>query len=105
MSICSIARIDSFHRDGYLLRMQRRVERLVQVVREHDLEGVLARSQIERGLGLTLAEMQYLVGRRQRRIELQFAEVGVDEQVMMTGVVEFDPRRCDPHSLQAEAHG
>src|ERR1700734_178049 len=104
MWMCSIARM-SFHGDGDFLRVQRRIEGLVQIVREHQLQRVLARRQGPRRLGLALAEMPQLVGRRHRRIEFQLAEVHVDQQMVMTRVVEFDARRRDSHPFQSEAHG
>jgi hypothetical protein len=33
------------------------------------------------------------------------AQVGVDQQMMMAGVVELDARRRNAHALQAELHG
>src|SRR5260370_25261267 len=104
MSMCSIARM-SFHGDGDFLRVQRRIEGHVHGVRKPQSKSVLAGRQGKHGLGLTLAEVQYLVGRRQRRTELQFAEVGVDEQMMMSRILEFDPRRRDSHALQSKAYG
>ena len=56
-------------------------------------------------LGLTLAEMQDLVGRGERRVELDLGEIRVDQEMVMPRVVEFDARRCDPHALQAELDG
>ena len=48
----------------------------MQVVRKHDFKGVLALTQCQHRLCLTLTEVQHLVGCRQRRIEFEFAEVG-----------------------------
>ena len=55
----------------------------VLVVGEQQLERVFAGGQRQRGLRLTLAEMQHLVGRRERRIELEVAQVRIDQQVVM----------------------
>src|ERR1700737_2112542 len=104
MSMCSIARI-SFHGDGDFLRVQWRIEGLVQVVRKHQFKRVLAWRQGQRRLGLALAEVQYLVGRRQRGIELQFAEVSIDDEMMVPRILEFASRRRDSHTLQSKAHG
>src|SRR5580692_21936 len=103
MSMCSIARM-SFHGNGDFLRVQRRVEGEVRVVREQELERVLARRQGQRRLGLALAEVHDLVGRRQGRIELDLAQIRVHQEMMMPGIVEFDSRRRHSHPLQAEAH-
>src|SRR5260370_17109093 len=101
MSMCSIARM-SFHGDGDFLRVQRRIEGHVHVVRKHQFKSVLAGRQGQHGLGLTFAEVQYLVGRRQRRTELQFAELAVDEQIMMSRILEFPPPPPDSPALHSK---
>ena len=92
------------HGDRDFLRVQRRIEGHVLIVREQQLERVLARRQRQSGLGLALAEMHDLVGRRQRRIELQFAQVRVDQQMMVPRVVRLSAGGRDRHALQAEFH-
>src|SRR5882757_6163984 len=110
MSTCKIVRASlrrtfgSIHSDGYFLGMQRRVERQVPVIREQQFKRVFSRRQRQRGFGLTLPEMQDLVRDRQRRVEFEFARVRIDEQMMMAGIVEFDARRSDAHSLEPKAY-
>jgi hypothetical protein len=61
----------------------------VQEIREHELQGVFARRQRQRGFGLAFAEVQVVLigGERQRQIG---GSVGVDEEVVVPRVVEFD---------------
>src|ERR1700693_3696428 len=108
MSMCSIARASlrrmcSFHRNGDFLGMQRRIESLVQVIGKYQFEGVLARRQCQRRLGLTLAEMQYFVGGRHGHVEVYFTQIGVHQKMMVPGVVEFDSRRRNSHAFQSKA--
>src|ERR1700722_3903867 len=110
MSMCSIARASlhrmcSLHGDGDFLGMQRRIERLVQVIGKYQFEGVLARRQCQRSLGLTLAEMQYFVRSRHGDVEVYFTQMGVHQKMMVPGVVEFDSRRRNSHALQSKADG
>jgi len=69
MSMCSIARMSSTVM-VYFLRVQRRIEGHVHVVRKHQFKSVLAGRQGQHGLGLTFAEVQFLSVAGQRRTEL-----------------------------------
>ena len=85
------------------LREQRRTVRDVALVGEQQLQGVFAGGSVECRLGLALAEVHDLVGGRQRRAEVR-GRIGVDEQVMVAGVLELHARRGDAHALEAELH-
>src|SRR3546814_7716270 len=49
--------LTSFDRDCDLVRLNGRIERLMLPVGEHQLQGVLARLQVQHGFGLAAAEM------------------------------------------------
>src|SRR5215472_17395933 len=98
MSTCRTARLKHWtppgglllDRDRDLLRDHRRVVRDVALVTENQLQGVLAGRERQRGLGLPLAEVLDVVGRRQRGGHVG-GRVSVDEEVMVPAVVELDP--------------
>jgi hypothetical protein len=55
-------------------------------VTEHELQGMLARRQLQRSLGLSLAEMNVLLIGWNRRDQFVGRERRVDQQMMMPGV-------------------
>src|SRR6202030_763935 len=111
MSTCRTARVMAAFglallgdRDGDLPGNHRWIVGDVILVSEQQLQGVLAGCERgERRLGLALAEVHDLVGRRQRCGRIG-GRVGVDEQVVMAGVFELHSRRRDTHALQTELH-
>ena len=68
-----------------------------------ELQGVLARRQLDRGFGLTATEMDVMGVGRNRLVERRQA-IDVDQQVMMAGVVLRHAGRGNAHATQAEAH-
>ena len=96
----------SLRRDGDrdLLGRHHRIERDVQVVTQHQLQRVLARRQRQRGFGLALAEVPDVVGGRQRHAHV-LGQVGVDQQVVVAGVLDLDAGGRDAHAREAEHHG
>ncbi len=83
--------------------IDRRVVRDVQVVCEQELQAVAARRERHRRLGLSLAEVHVVRVGRDRQVERR--RVGVDQQVMVAGVLHRDAGGRDAHAAQAEAHG
>ncbi len=74
------------------------------MVAHNQLQCVLARSQLQRGLGLASAEVTMMVigwnwlpGWRQL--------LGVYQQVMVAGCGTLDAGRGDTHAAQPELHG
>lgn len=92
----------SLHRNRNLLRHHRGIVRYMRLVAEQQLQGVFAGLQFHRGFGLALAEMHMIGVGNDRRI--QWRQVGIDEQVMMTGIVEGHASGGDAHAFQAELH-
>src|SRR6266550_4012086 len=100
--IVVVAVVVAFYSDGDLFRDQRRVEREMIGVAQHELQGVLSRRQVEERLGLAATEMQMLLVVRDRLVGIYWF-LRVDQQVMMTGVGEIMLGGSNPHVAQTEA--
>ena len=72
-------------------------------VREQKLQRVLARGQREGCFGLSGAEMQVIEVARDRLVERR--HLGVDQEMVVTGIGAIDTRRCDAHFLDAKEKG
>src|SRR6201747_3273020 len=93
----------SFNVNRDLLRIDGRDVRNVHVVAHQQLQRVLARRQIERGLRLTRAEMQMLAIGGNLLIE-RLGQVRIDQQMMVAGIRILHPTRGDPHVTQPEPY-
>ena len=72
----------------------------VILISQQKLERVFAGRQADLGFGLTNAEMKMVEVVRDRRIERR--QLGVDQQVMVSGIRPIDARRGQSHSAQTE---
>ncbi len=91
--------------DGDLLRGHHRIERDVHVIAQHQLQRVLAGLQrrcVASVWPLPKCWMLSVVGSGRPR---SLRQVGIDQQVMMAGVVELHASRRDAHAGKAEHHG
>ena len=73
------------------------------MVTDHQLQGVLARGQLEAGLGLAAAEVTMMIvgwnrltGRRQL--------IGIDQQMVVAGCGALDASRGNAHATEPELH-
>src|ERR1700730_12831040 len=86
--VVAVTVVVAFYRDGDLLRDQRRVEREMIAVAQHQLQGVLSLRQVEERLGLARTEVQMLFVVRDRLVGIDWF-LRIDQQVMMTDVGEI----------------
>ena len=85
------------HGDGDDLGLDRRLERNMGPVAEHELQRVLAGRQCHSGLGLAFAEVNMLLVDHDGLGHFLRRERLVDEQVMMPDVCLLDAGRSDAH--------
>ena len=85
------------------VRKQRRGIGKVVLVAQQQLKGMIARWQGHFGFGLTCAKMQMIEVAWDRLV--QWRKFGIDQQVMMTGILLVGSCRRYPHSLQTKMHG
>ena len=75
-------------------------------VAEHKLETVRPWRQIDCCFSLAAAKMPMVVVRRDGVVELLALQFGIDQQVMMAGMIgAIHACRRDAHARQAEPHG
>src|SRR5579871_142586 len=91
-------------RDGDDRRNDRRRERDMRPVAEHQLQGVLTRRKGQHRLGLSAAEMHVLFVHRQRSLRLFVRQFGVDEKVMVAGLVLLNAGRRNAHAGKAKLY-
>lgn len=77
--------------------------RYVICVAEQQLKLVLAQGQGDRCLCLPSAEMQVMKVIRNRPVERR--QVGIDQEMVMTGIGLCDARRRDAHVFETEVKG
>ena len=74
------------------------------MIANNQLQRMLARRQIEAGLGLAATKVHMVVVGRDR-LTCRRQGVGVDQKVVVAGGFAFDPGRRDTHTFQAKLHG
>lgn len=85
------------HVDGDDLRLDRRLERNMGPVTEHELQRVLPGRQCHGGLGLALAEVNVLLVDRDGLGHFLGRERLVDQQVVVPDIRLLDAGRSDAH--------
>src|SRR6202171_6592659 len=101
-AVVVVAVVVAFYRDGDPLRDQRRVEREMIAVAQHQLQGVLSLRQVEERLGLARTEVQMLFVVRDRLVGID-CFLRIDQQVMMTDVGEITAGGGNSPASQSEA--
>ena len=72
-------------------------------VREQKLQRVFAGRQGDRCFGLSGSEVQVIEVARYRLVEGR--KIGVDQEMVVTGIGIIDAGRCDTHFLDAKEEG
>ena len=88
--------------DPDTLGHHRRRMRDVSAVSQQKLKGMLPRGQVHFGLGLAGAKMQVIEVARNRLIQRR--QLGIDYQMVVSGILPIGPRRCYPHAAKPKTN-